>query len=481
MTVISADISPDGRWIAAGIEGNAVKLWENGQPSRTDTSSEYQPAAYFTFDGHLLVSTGAPSGSNASHSLTIRDTATGSVVGTLGMNDHWSAGNFDLSPVAPVIAVNRKPVKNDPDTIADEDIAGFDMSATPFRQFVYPIPKGWGHRLTFTPDGRFLAVCCELGITEQRMEHDTGGTPYKDVQVLSEIIRLWNVETNEPGQAFTVPCSVSSIAFSRNGRWMATGCHDSYYHQRPRESAPVILWDRRNGQQIGALQGHITDVISVAFSPDDRLLATGSIEILVWETAKWSVAWHGDPCRNWTGSLTWTAGLNWNTSGDYLLANCSRSIMLLRHMGEPVVPSGPAPSLKIVPLPRLRQPISQDKLLSDLSYVVTMAGERRLNELKDHPDKEVALSKFAVDGVRSCVIAPDLPGSDTTTALSIRCYFDALDISLQDLFAIAQRAAPQLKWGDPLVKLSGADAEGNEVIVLSGDDNGSEIEIVESH
>jgi hypothetical protein len=59
---------------------------------------------------------------------------------------------------------------------------------------------------------------------------------------------------------------VRSVAFSPDGRLLASGSDDG----------TVKLWDVATGQEVRTLSGHTDSVLSVAFSPDGRLLASGS-------------------------------------------------------------------------------------------------------------------------------------------------------------------------------------------------------------
>jgi WD40 repeat protein len=69
--------------------------------------------------------------------------------------------------------------------------------------------------------------------------------------------------------------SVNSVAFSPDGRLLASGGRDS-----------VILWDTTSGEKMKSLGSNAVN--SVAFSPDGRLLASGGRDsIILWDTATW--------------------------------------------------------------------------------------------------------------------------------------------------------------------------------------------------
>jgi parallel beta-helix repeat protein len=70
---------------------------------------------------------------------------------------------------------------------------------------------------------------------------------------------------------------VRSVAFSPDGRLLASGSADD----------TIKLWEVATGREVRSLSGHTDDVYSVAFSPDGRLLASGSADdtIKLWEVA----------------------------------------------------------------------------------------------------------------------------------------------------------------------------------------------------
>jgi WD40 repeat protein len=68
---------------------------------------------------------------------------------------------------------------------------------------------------------------------------------------------------------------VNSVAFSPDGKLVASGSHDH----------TVGLWDAGTGAALQTLEGHSDEVNSVAFSPDGKLVASGSTDntVRLWD------------------------------------------------------------------------------------------------------------------------------------------------------------------------------------------------------
>jgi len=93
-------------------------------------------------------------------------------------------------------------------------------------------------------------------------------------------IRVWNTENWEQIHKFeSFSKSISSLAWSPNGRILASACKDNTIH----------LWEVETGKKIIVLEGHMGPVTSVSFSADKRLLASKSMDgtVRLWHCDTW--------------------------------------------------------------------------------------------------------------------------------------------------------------------------------------------------
>jgi WD40 repeat protein len=92
-------------------------------------------------------------------------------------------------------------------------------------------------------------------------------------------VRVWDIQSGKTLHSFRHRDRVTCVAFHPNGRQLASGGCDN----------AARIWDLETGREIETLTSHIGYVMSLAYSPDGKLLATSSGhryqgEVQLWET-----------------------------------------------------------------------------------------------------------------------------------------------------------------------------------------------------
>ena len=142
----------------------------------------------------------------------------------------------------------------------EDDLRGFEWSYLWW--LLHGDPRGVSGKvenataITYSPDGRHVAVTGWNGVVEV--------WDVRSRQVVRQILSLEERNLND-------------LAFSPDGRWLAAAGEKN-----------ILIWDSGSGTLLFQLSGHQGRVLCAIFSPDGRMLATGSTDrtIRLWNVAE---------------------------------------------------------------------------------------------------------------------------------------------------------------------------------------------------
>ena len=234
--VLSAAVAPDVRVLASGSTDCTVRLWDVTAAACTHVLEGHGGpviAAAFTPDGEMLVS------ASDDGSIRIWEAATGECVRVLDTH-RGHVSSVCSSPGGQYLASGD-----------DEGTVGLWDLHRGTRTLTLEAGCRWVRSLAYSPDGKTLAVAC------------SGGT-----------VNLWDTAAGQwvhKLQAGTE--AVLTVAYSPDGRILATGTDDGR----------VRLWDVTTGELSTEYAGHLSEALTAVLSPDGRTLAAGySYDPTVW-------------------------------------------------------------------------------------------------------------------------------------------------------------------------------------------------------
>jgi WD40 repeat protein len=321
MAVPALRYSPDGKVLAAS-RSFVVRLWDakTGKPLFPLEDQASSPLALaFSPDGKTLASTGE-------NYLRVWDVGTAKVIHRMkGTTGRWSAVAF--SPDGKLLAG------------ADGYKAAPRVweTATWEEKCTLPRQRQWVEDLTFFRDGKSLAFACvpeifvyDLATGQERFRYKTKGGQYRHVAGSPGLTTLVGLERD---RGFTIWDQATgaevhrfrhrggnpdTFALSPDGKTVAlddstpepvirlleTATGDERLRLKgygPIRFSPgggyiaavdftesLRVWDALTGEELAVLDGHMARVVSLAFSPDGKTLASGSVDttVLLWDVPR---------------------------------------------------------------------------------------------------------------------------------------------------------------------------------------------------
>ena len=309
--------SPDGGTLASGGRDHTIRLWERDQPS-----------ARAVLHGHSAVVYGLAFIHASRHLLS------GSEDGTLRMWEVESGESLRIMQgyTLPFFDLAWKP---DGAQIA---CAGMDSHVTLWEAERNTAPRvlnghsGSVYAVMWSPDGNRLASCgldqsirlwdSTTGICVQVLrDRDVDDTACLSLAwspdghflacgTMLQGVRIWDVATGLQRQAeHTQASSIRQVAWSSDGMKLVGAGEDGH----------VYLWDARGDRLLLRLVGHHGIVTSVAWSLDNRWVASGSSNYDSGELFVWN-AHSGECVRVLVEHPRGISALAWTPSGDRVVS-----------------------------------------------------------------------------------------------------------------------------------------------------------------
>ena len=251
-SVMSVAFSPDGKYVASGSMDGTARVWEAATGTEiarmTHGGAVYSLA--FSPDGKYVVS--------------------GSADGTARV---WKVLGSEIARMAPAGAVTSVAFSPDGKYVASgsewdgtarvwEAITGQEITRVSYNGPVYAI--------AFSRDGKYVVS----GGCDQRVSS----------QISSNLCsagsaRVWEASTGIEIARMTYNNFVTSVAFSPDSKYVVSGGYDLLDPNQYRTQGSARVWVATTGQEIFRIK-YDYGVTSVAFSPDGKFVASGGCDQL---------------------------------------------------------------------------------------------------------------------------------------------------------------------------------------------------------
>ncbi len=273
--VLSVAISSDGRFIASASGGehdNTIKLWQvsDGRLLRTINSHNgYLTSVVFSPDGRTIASAAfsVTIALSKESNINLWQASDGKLLRTLKW-DEQEVTSVAFSPDGKIIASGSRGEVVKLWQASDGRLLhtlNVDPLSIGLLFFVGPV-----NSVAFSPDGRIIASGSRRTIKLWQVSDAERSitTPHAPKRSRRNI-KPWQVSDRRLLRFLGGHSDdILSVAFSPDGRIIASGSNDN----------TIKLWRASDGKLLRILEGHSRIVSSVVFSPDGRTLVSGSFD-----------------------------------------------------------------------------------------------------------------------------------------------------------------------------------------------------------
>ncbi len=266
----SLEVSPDGRWLAAGSERGTVKVWNlaTGEEVSVLPDQAWKSWANFSPDSRLLLFT--DQSSNSWGTIRVLDLQTRERRTII--TNSWMVGAPAFSPSGRWLgygAVERQSFRRKVVVVDFATLTNIgEMNAlTPYTDDFHGLD--W----VFTSDSRSIVG------SENDPDRTLG---------LRDFIAGKESQQFVPGHRE----AITAMAISPDGRILATGAGLTRTGVRSEDNG-IKLWEVPSFCPLGELSGHEDWIVGLKFSPDGQTLASGSADqtIRLWDVPMRSLKW----------------------------------------------------------------------------------------------------------------------------------------------------------------------------------------------
>jgi WD40 repeat protein len=286
--ITSLAISPDGE-IAAFGSALADQLVNKDYQAKIylfhtdDLQTDLGTSAFLNvFEGHQGMVTSlafSPDGTtlaSSGYDLFIKfwDVTRGSLLGQVSLADTPNYLAFSADGTRLAVASNLEVTIVDPVS----------------RQVIASLPRAGGNRLAFSPDGSQVYVNALGGIKVVDTTANRVTLTFPDPFTLVPTISV-SPDGTVLGVTYETPETVEGFALSPDGSQIITHTIDRTVEvDSGKENIRLATWDTETGKYVGEVKFPGSLIRTMRFSPDGELLAMGNgSQVWIWDMATWQV------------------------------------------------------------------------------------------------------------------------------------------------------------------------------------------------